>query len=100
MTSTSGRHSQVESSALARGCIRSLMHRSTNQVQCRVEENPDQINVVPVNGAGLDAPMAIRREVAFSPQVPDDEDKDDATDNVEGVHSGHGEDDGAIDIFT
>ena len=44
----------------------------------RVEENPDHIDIVPVDGAGLNAPVALRRVMALARQVPDNRNEDDA----------------------
>ena len=70
----------------------------TDKVERRIEENPDQINVVPVDGAGLDTPVFLRRIMALSSQVPHDNDENDTANDVQGMHAGHGEDDCAVDV--
>ena len=75
-----------------------MMHLGADQVDGRVEEDPDQIDKVPVDGARFDAPVFLWREMALAPQIPDDDNKRDAAQDVDRVHPRHGKDDCAIFI--
>ena len=66
-----------------------VMDNFTDQIDSWVEEDPDQIDKVPVDRASLNTPVFFRRKMAFASQIPDNGNKAQAGENVQGMHAGH-----------
>ena len=62
----------------------------------RVEEDPDHVDVVPVDGGRLDAPVAFGGEVPSAAFGPDHQDQDDAADHVQRMQARHAVEHGAV----
>ena len=61
----------------------------TDEVEGWVEENPNEVYVMPIDGGSLDAPMPLGREITFSTPIPNDENQNYTAQNMQRVQSGH-----------